>query len=94
MASSMNLIWVELAKLFDEKEEHERQGFDVIGAFTIVFNDIQKHGMSENTSFAEGWLCPIYKMDISNYRPITVLNTDYKIMTKALAAHRYKREFR
>lgn len=34
-------------------------------------------------------MCPIYKKkdkdDISNYRPVTVLNTDYKVFTKALA---------
>jgi hypothetical protein len=33
-------------------------------------------------------MCPIFKTkdatDIANYRPITVLNTDYKIFTKAL----------
>ena len=34
-------------------------------------------------------MCPIFKKkdptDIHNYRPITVLNTDYKIFTKALS---------
>lgn len=44
--------------------------------------------MTKGTDVAEGWLCPLYKKgdktDIDNYRPITVLNTDYKIMTKVL----------
>ncbi len=34
-------------------------------------------------------MCPIYKKkdptEISNYRPITLLNTDYKLLTKVLA---------
>ena len=36
-----------------------------------------------------GWICPIYKKndqtEISNYRLITLLNTDYKWLTKVLA---------
>jgi len=36
-------------------------------------------------------MCPIYKKndktEISNYRPITVLNSDYKILTHALTNH-------
>jgi hypothetical protein len=38
---------------------------------------------------AEGWMCPLYnkkdKQEVENYCPITLLNTDYKIYTKALS---------
>ena len=36
-------------------------------------------------------MCPIYKKkeadNVANYRPITILNTDYKVFTKAIATH-------
>jgi len=47
--------------------------------------------MDEHTDFTIGWMCPLFKKkdttDIRNYRPITVLNTDYKLLTKVLALH-------
>ena len=76
----------------DSKAENakEEELFDIIEALTMVYQDIEKHGTdpdSEN-KFAEGWICPLYKKDDprkpSNYRPITLLNCDYKIYTKAL----------
>jgi hypothetical protein len=55
---------------------------------TVIFKDIQKHGVDPCTDFSLGWMCPIYKKkdptEISNYRPITLLNTDYKLLTKVL----------
>jgi hypothetical protein len=40
-------------------------------------------------SFTLGWMCPIFKKkertEIENYQPITLLNMDYKILTKAPA---------
>jgi hypothetical protein len=55
----------------------------------MIFNDIQTHGIDEQTNVTLGWMCPMYKKkdrsEIENYQPITLLNTDYKILTKALA---------
>ena len=53
------------------------------------FRDVAKNGIKAGTAFNKGWMCPIYKKkeadDIANYRPITILNMDYKILTKAIA---------
>ena len=54
-----------------------------------MFKDIEAHGMDKNTKLNEGCMTPIYKKknpdEIANYRLITLLNTDYKILTKALS---------
>jgi hypothetical protein len=82
-------LWKKLKEANNEAERKNKQGFNVIEALTEVFNDIQKHSINPHTNFSLGWMCPVYKKkdptDISNYCPITLLNTDYKLLTKVLA---------
>jgi hypothetical protein len=67
-----------------------REGFNVTEVLTHVFNDIAEEGLCEGSKINAGWMCPIYKKNdkrnIANYRPIMVLNTDYKLMAKVLQA--------
>ncbi|KAF4615476.1 hypothetical protein D9613_003370 [Agrocybe pediades] len=62
---------------------------DIIAILTTVFNDIEEHGVDKSTKFSRGWMCPLYKKkdkdEMANYRPLTMLNTDYKLMTKVYA---------
>ena len=82
-------LWKALTKKYEDDINAGKTGFNIIKVLTIVYRDIQTNGLDENSNFALGWMCPLYKKkdptEISNYRPITLLNTDYKILTKALA---------
>ena len=81
-------LWKVLKKRNDEAEEEGKTSFDVIKILTKVFQDVQLHGIAPNTHFVDGWMCLLYKKKdrtlIENYRPITLLNSDYKLLTKAL----------
>ena len=67
----------------------QEEGFDIAETLAIVFQVIQDHGVDDRSDFAFGWMCPIYKKrdkkEISNYCPITLLNMEYKLLTKVLA---------
>lgn len=83
-------FWLAYLQWHEKAAANARPALDIVGTLKKVFNDIEAYGVAEGVPFAEGWVCPIYKKkdprEITNYRPITVLNADYKIMTKALTA--------
>jgi len=82
-------LWKALSDKYDADTKADKPTFNIIKVLTRVYNDIEEYGVVSTTDFAEGWMCPLYKKKdkrhIANYRPITILNTDYKIFTKALA---------
>ena len=83
-------LWKKLSTLWDAHSDSEVNPYcNIVLMMKRAFNDIEEHGIARETMFNEGWMCPIYKKgdrsNVANYRPITILNTDYKTMTKALA---------
>lgn len=93
-AAGLNGLPTELWKVLDRnyqnhmKQQRAGPGFDILHCLQLVYNNIQIFGVTPGTAFSEGWMCPLYKKkernEIANYRPITLMNSDYKIFTKAL----------
>jgi hypothetical protein len=82
-------LWKELDNMNESAQKKESEGFDIADTLALIFQDIQENGVDERSDFSLGWMCPIYKKkdkkEISNYWPITLLNTDYRLLTKVLA---------
>jgi hypothetical protein len=82
-------LWKNLDQRHSRRSHRNKPSFDIIKMLTYLFQDIQEHGIDQCTNFTMGWMCPLFKKkdptDISNYCPITLLNSDYKILTKVIA---------
>ena len=80
-------VYKTLHKRHIKNSKTNKPSFNIIKLLKATYNDIENNGITEG-SLLEGWLCPIYKKkdhcEISNYRPITILNAEYKILTTAL----------
>ncbi|KAF5378615.1 hypothetical protein D9615_007186 [Tricholomella constricta] len=85
-------IWKELTRNPEhiKEDEEEEEIWDAARLLRDAYNNVIEYGILQDTDFASGWMSPIFKKKdktkIENYRPITVLNADYKIMTKTLTA--------
>ncbi|ETW76496.1 hypothetical protein HETIRDRAFT_327865 [Heterobasidion irregulare TC 32-1] len=83
-------LWKSLLckRILQEKTTLDTPCFHVMNTLTNVYQDIQTHEVDLRTNFTLGWMCPIYKKNertkIENYRPITLLNMDYKLLTRVL----------
>jgi hypothetical protein len=64
-AAGIDGIPYEIYKNLNEQHLNDQKkdspSFDIIKTLTLIINDIQEHGVEEETDFALGWMCPIYK---------------------------------
>ncbi|KAN0032923.1 hypothetical protein ACTFIV_006860 [Dictyostelium citrinum] len=78
-----------ILKPYREQEDTRYTSTDLIARIlTIAFNDLLSNKKEIPSKFKEGVITTIFKkgdeLNISNRRPITLLNTDYKILSKVL----------
>ncbi|TBU58947.1 Endonuclease/exonuclease/phosphatase, partial [Dichomitus squalens] len=85
-------VWKTLHERYIEDTKHEgRSPLNVVAMLNALYADIEVYGVVPGSAFSEGIVCPMYKQKgertkIASYRPITLLNTDYKLLSKVLAA--------
>ena len=71
-----------------QNDEEAKENPDIIKILAMVIRDVEKHGVHDK-AFIRGVMSLMYKKKdktrIENYRPLTLINTDYKIQTKTIA---------
>ena len=74
--------------VLQRQESQDDSKLDVAQLLRTVYEDIQRYGVEED-ELTRGLMYLKYKKKektkIENYRPITLLETDYKILTKVIA---------
>ena len=82
-------LWKMLDERYQKPMSDNQEKFNVMKTMALVFQDLQTNRAHEKVDFALGWMCPIYKKkdrtEISNYRPVMLMNMDYKLLTKVMA---------
>jgi exonuclease III len=82
-------IWKQLSFVYEMSKETDSPSCNIAKVLATIYREIEEHGVQPGTDFSLGWLCPIFKKKdrycVENYRPITVLNSEYKLFTKALS---------
>jgi len=54
-------LWKILEKRHNKLQHRNTPSFDVIKALTLLFQDVQEHGVDDRTEFTTGWMCPLFK---------------------------------
>ena len=82
-------FWKRVRDLYKLRKDTDKPHFDYSLMLALVCDDIETYGVLPGGHFNDGWMCPLYKKgdrrEIHNYRPITLLNCDYKVYSKAIA---------
>lgn len=87
-APGIDGIPYEFYKKWTEYNDDDDDEINILSILQTVYKDIEENGV-KNHDWTRGVMCLLYKKKdkrrIENYRPITLVNTDYKIFTKAIA---------
>lgn len=84
----INEFWKKEIEWYKESQKSGNTRADIVNEMKLVFQDIDDFGPIDGR-FAEGRMGLLFKKkdkrNIENYRPVTLLNTDYKMYTSIMA---------